>query len=162
MVYLRDQKRAIEETREAGAQLRQGTDWYQKNRNDKEAVSEAKRLAEGNMIEAALFHHKKAQDLREKAEAARDDRLMNQAAEEYKIASEHYPALPPRSTRTRRTSTSTATASPTRSTSPFQFDKAAEQYMKVRDSNLDNKYFEESARCGAGPTRADPAPDSEG
>ena len=144
MVYLRDQKRAIAEREKLARDYARGTGWYQKNRNDKEAVGEAKRLAEGNMIEAALFHHKKAQDIREKAEAGRDDRLMAQAVEEYKIAAEHYQRfleVYPHSKNFYEYSYSLADTY----YFSFQFEKAAAQYTKVRDSNLDNKYFEESA-----------------
>jgi tetratricopeptide (TPR) repeat protein len=144
MVYLRDQKRAIEEREKLAREYAKGTQWYEKNRHDKPAVDDAKRLAEGNMIEAALFHHKKAQDLREKAEAGRDDRLMQQAVESYKIAAEHYTRfleVYPHSKNFYEYSYSLADTY----YFSFQFERAAEQYMKVRDSNLDNKYFEESA-----------------
>jgi tetratricopeptide (TPR) repeat protein len=144
MVYLRDQKRAITEREKLARDYARGTEWYKKNRNDKEAIDEAKRLAEGNMIEAALFHHKRAQDLREKAEAARDDSLMAQAAEEYKTAGEHYLRfleVYPHSKNFYEYSYSLADTY----YFSFQFEKAAEQYRKVRDSNLDNKYYEQAA-----------------
>ena len=144
MVYLRDQKRAIEEREKLAREYARGTSWYEKNRLDKEAVTEARRLAEGNMIEAALFHHKKAQELRERAEASRDEQLMAQAVEEYKIAGEHYQRfleMYPTSKNVYEYSYSLADTY----FFSFQFEKAAAQYRKVRDSTLDNRYYEEAA-----------------
>jgi tetratricopeptide (TPR) repeat protein len=141
---LRDQKRALDARERLARDYLKGGDWYKANRSNPDALKEARQLAEGNMIEAALVHHRAAQNMRERAEANRDEALMKRAVEEYQVASGYYIKfleMYPNSKNYYEYSYSLAETY----YFSFQFERAAEQYQKVRDSNLDNKYFEDSA-----------------
>jgi tetratricopeptide (TPR) repeat protein len=141
---LRDQKRALEARERLARDYLKGGEWYKANRSNPDALKDARNLAEGNMIEAALVHHRAAQNLREKAQASGDEAMMKRAVEEYKVAGGYYIKfleMYPNSKNFYEYSYSLAETY----YFSFQFEQAAEQYQKVRDSVLDNKYFEDSA-----------------
>jgi tetratricopeptide (TPR) repeat protein len=142
----RDFQNALKEREVLARNYVKGSDWYKKNRDNKEAVDSAAELAEYALVAAAVNHHKAAQDLKKLAATRRppDGRMLDQIAKEYAqaaVAYEKYLEAYPNSKNTYEYSYSYA------ETLYFsgRFLEAATQYEKVRDSNLDNKYAEEAA-----------------
>jgi tetratricopeptide (TPR) repeat protein len=142
----RDFDNALKEREALAHNYLQGSDWYKHNRDNKEAIDTASELAELALVSAAVNHHKAAQELRKQAAAAKkpDPKILDRIASEYRLAAdayEKYLAAYPHSKNTYEYSFSYAEAL----YYSGRFVDAAKQYEKVRDSNLDNKYAEESA-----------------
>lgn len=142
----RDFDNALKEREALAHNYLKGSDWYKHNRDNKEAIDTATDLAELALVSAAVNHHKAAQELRKQAAALKkpDPKLFDRIASEYRLAAdayEKYLAEYPRSKNTYEYSFSYAEAL----YYSGRFLDAAKQYEKVRDSNLDNKYAEESA-----------------
>lgn len=114
-----------------------GTPWFYANEGDPDVVEEALALAEEALVHTAIDHHATAQELR----AAGDPG----ATAEYEIAARAYEAYLERFP-------DTPTSYENRynfAESLFysgQYEKAAEQYGQVRDSNLDNRLQEDAAQ----------------
>ncbi len=142
----RDFDNALKERERLARDYTKGSDWYKKNRDNKEAIDSAAELAELALIQAAVNHHKAAQDLKKLAAAKKspDPKVLEQIAKEYADASlayEKYLEQYPNSKNTYEYSYSYA------ETLYYsgRFTDAAIAYEKVRDSNLDNKYLEDAA-----------------
>ncbi len=142
----RDFTNALREREVLAKNYLKGSDWYKHNRDNKEATDAAAELAEYALIQAAVNHHKAAQDLK-KLSASRkpaDGRIFENIAKEYALAAsayEKYLDAYPNSKNTYEYSYSYA------ETLYFsgRFMDAAKAYEKVRDSVLDNKYAEDAA-----------------
>lgn len=141
----RDFDNALKERERLARDYTKGSDWYKKNRDNKEAIDTAAELAELALIQAAVNHHKAAQDLKKLAAAGKaSPKVLEQIAKEYadaSIAYEKYLEQYPNSKNTYEYAYSYA------DTLYYsgRFLEAAAAYERVRDSNLDNKYLEESA-----------------
>jgi tetratricopeptide (TPR) repeat protein len=142
----RDFQRALVEREALARNYTRGSEWYKKNRDNKEAIDSAAELAELALVSAAVNHHKGAQDLKKQLSALKkpDPRLLDQISKEYAqaaVAYEKYLEQYPNSKNAYEYSYSYA------ETLYYsgRFLDAATQYEKVRDSNLDNKYAEDAA-----------------
>jgi tetratricopeptide (TPR) repeat protein len=142
----RDFQHALVERENLARNYTKGTEWYKKNRDNKEAVDSAAELAELALVSAAVNHHKAAQDLKKQLAAMKkpDPQLLSTISKEYAQAAtayEKYLEQYPNSKNTYEYSYSYA------ETLYYsgRFLEAAAQYEKVRDSRLDNKYIEDAA-----------------
>lgn len=142
----RDFAHALAEREALARNYTKGTEWYKKNRDNKEALDQAAELAELALVSAAINHHKAAQDLKRMAAAAKkpDPRMLENISKEYAqaaLAYEKYLEQYPNSKNAYEYGYSYA------ETLYYsgRFLEAAAQYEKIRDSNLDNKYAEDSA-----------------
>ena len=142
----RDFGNALKEREALARNYLKGGDWYKHNRDNKEAIDAAAELAEYALIQAAVNHHKGAQELKKLAAAQKkpDPRMYENIAKEYALAAdayEKYLEAYPNSKNTYEYSYSYA------DTLYYsgRFADAAKAYERVRDSNLDNKYAEDSA-----------------
>src|SRR5581483_3644328 len=136
----RDFANALKEREALARNYGKGTDWYKKNRDNKEAIDKAQDLAENALVQVAVNHHKAAQDLKKICLAAKKPDLacIGKVSSEYAqaaLAYEKYLEQYPNSKNTYEYSYNYA------ETLFFsgRFLEAATAYEKVRDSNLDNK-----------------------
>jgi tetratricopeptide (TPR) repeat protein len=142
----RDFANALKEREALARNYGKGTEWYKKNRDNKEAIDKAQDLAENALVSVAVNHHKAAQDLKKICLAAKkpDLKCIEKVSSEYAqaaLAYEKYLEQYPNSKNTYEYSYNYA------ETLFFsgRFLEAATAYEKVRDSNLDNKYAEEAS-----------------
>jgi tetratricopeptide (TPR) repeat protein len=141
---LGDQQRELEASRQL-AQFGPGSDWYDNNAEHPIEQRRAEELAEQALIQQALHHHQIATTLRRRAVQNQDEALLQQAIDEYNTAAEayrHYIELYPNSPNAYELQYNLADAL-------FwseQYERAAEAYAAVRDSNLDDRYLSEAAR----------------
>lgn len=142
----RDFENALKEREVLARNYTKGTDWYKKNRDNREAIDQAAELAELALVSAAVNHHKAAQDLKKLAAASKKPSgdILERISKEYAqaaLAYEKYLDQYPASKNTYEYSYSYA------ETLYYsgRFLDAAKAYEKVRDSNLDNKYAEDAA-----------------
>ncbi len=111
--------------------------WHAANRNDAEALKNAKRLTESSLYTAALFHHRQAQ-------VAREASKIDMATAAYRRAAAAYGEYLRRFPNDKEAYELTFYHAETLYYAQ-QFALAAEQYEKVRDSNLDNRFLELAA-----------------
>jgi len=142
----RDFQRALVEREVLAKKYLKGGEWYKKNQDNKEAIDTAMELAELALVSTAVNHHKAAQDLKKMIAATKKPtpQQLEQVGKEYAYAAqayEKYLEAYPNSKNTYEYSYSYA------ETLYYsgRFLDAAHAYEKVRDSNLDNKYAEDSA-----------------
>jgi len=116
-----------------------GTAWFFANESDPEVVEAALKLAEEALVATALDHHAKAQQLRETDLAAAKAEYAI-AAKAYQAYLERFPDTP--SSYDYRYNFAEALYYGDR------FIEAAQQYVAVRDSNIDDR-LQETAASGA-------------
>lgn len=115
----------------------EGSVWYEANRDDKQAIAQAKALTEKSLYTAAIFRHQQAQAFKAAGRADDAKRSYAAAAAAYKGYLAQFPQA--------------------KNAYDFEFFlaeclyysedylNAAAQYDKVRDSTLDNKHLEGAA-----------------
>lgn len=113
------------------------TPWFYANEHDPEAIEKAFALAEGALVATALEHHAKAQQLRA-------DGDVEQARSEYQVAARAYEAYLERFPDTPSSYEYRFNFAESLYYSE-QFEQAAEQYGRVRDSNIDDRLQEDAA-----------------
>jgi tetratricopeptide (TPR) repeat protein len=134
---------AAKERELLGRNYSQGTPWYEKNKDDPEALSAARQLSEDALLSAATNVHAAAQACKTESatptpdQAARCKEMYATAAELY----EKYLAAYPDSRRAYEFSAYYADAL----YYSGQTELAIAAYKAVRDSELDNRYQEDSA-----------------
>ncbi|MEK6608951.1 MAG: tetratricopeptide repeat protein [Myxococcota bacterium] len=120
-----------------------GTEWESKNRGDPDAIRKAREFDEQSLIQAAVFHHKAAQEYRKMCVAG-DAARCQQASSEYALAAVAYQKYLERFPNTKNSYELFYYKAEALYFSQ-QFAAAAPAYEAVRDSNLDNRYQKESA-----------------
>ena len=136
---------AAKEREALGRNYTKGSDWYQHNRENPDALAAAQELAEDALLTAATNVHAGAQACKTKWQE------NQRTPPSWKSARSSTPRRPisTRSTwppiRTRSGSTSSPPSTPTRSTTRVSCPQAIAAYKVVRDSILDNKYQEDAA-----------------
>jgi TolA-binding protein len=141
---LREFEKAFAERNVLARSYLEGTPWYEANQNDQEAIAQAAELAEQALIEAATYHHTRAQELKEVAQTEGDVAAEEEAIREYRLAAvayENYLRNYPKSDNAYELGFFYAECL----YYSFRFPEAAEQYASVRDSNLGNQYRELAA-----------------
>ena len=120
-----------------------GSVWIAANAANEKAISDAANLAEQALIQAATYHHTRAQQLKDQAVGG-DFSAEQEAIREYQLAAlayERYLQRYPKSDNQYDLSFFYAECL----YYSFRFDEAAAQYEEVRDSELGTKYQEFSA-----------------
>ncbi len=141
----RDSQNALKEREVLAKKYLKGSDWYKHNRDNKQATDAAAELAEYALIQAAVNHHKAAQDLKNLAKTHKNDpKIYENIAKEYALAAEAYEKYLDQYPNSKNTYEYSYSYAETLYFSG-RFADAAKAYEKVRDSNLDNKYAEDSA-----------------
>ena len=142
----RDFTHALVERETLAKSYLKGSEWYKHNRDNKEATDAAAELAEYALIQAAVNHHKAAQELKKLAvsQPKPDPRIYENVAKEYALAADAYEKYLESYPNSKNTYEYSYSYADTLYYSG-RFADAAKAYEKVRDSNLDNKYAEDSA-----------------
>ena len=115
----------------------EGGAWFAANKNEAEALKNAKRLTESSLYTAAFFHHRQAQ-------VAREANKVDMATEAYRRAASAYGEYLKRFPNDKQAYELIFYYAETLYYSQ-QFALAGEQYERVRDSNLDNRFLELAA-----------------
>jgi tetratricopeptide (TPR) repeat protein len=115
----------------------EGSEWFRVNKDNREAIAQAKALTEKSLYTAAIFRHQQAQAFKQAGRADDARRSYQAAAQAYKGYLAQFPNA--------------------KNSYDFEFFlaeclyysedymAAAAQYDKVRDSPLDNKHLEQAA-----------------
>jgi len=133
---------AAKEREALGRNYTKGTEWYEANKTNAEAIAVAEQLSEDALLAAATGVHAAAQACKARVDAGQA--TIDQCKEMYATAAdlyEKYLAAYPGSKRAYEFSAFYADAL----YYSGQIDKAIVAYTAVRDSELDNKYQEDSA-----------------
>ena len=119
------------------AKYDEGSDWYTANRDDKPALERARELTERSLYRAAIYNHQQAQAYKQNNQTVRARDSYSRAANGYQTYLNRFPD--------------------SKNSYDFNFylaeclyygddfQKAAEQYALVRDSNADNRHLEAAA-----------------
>ena len=136
---------AAKEREALGRNYTKGTIWYEKNKENPEALAVARELAEDALLTAATNVHAAAQACKAKwQENPRDLNKLDECKQLYRTAAELYEkylAAYPNSKRSYEFSAFFADAL----YYSGQLPKAIVAYQVVRDSQMDNRYQEDSA-----------------
>lgn len=89
-----DRQRSFEQALRAREALARdyapGSPWYEANRDNAQALEAATELADASLLNAITNRHASAQELRQRALASRDAKLLAQARAEYRQAAQSY------------------------------------------------------------------------
>ena len=114
-----------------------GTDWFYANESDQDALVRAFELAEDALVATAVEHHETAQNLRSEGD-------FTGARSEYVVAATAYQAYLERFPNTASSYEYRFQYADSLYYSD-QFDRAAQNYAEVRDSNIDNRLQRDAA-----------------
>lgn len=120
------------------------SEWWQANEDNPAAQNEVARMARDALLEAAYHHHRTAQNLRQRGMAAQDGVLLERAVEEYNRAADAYRKFISQNPDTPDAYDINFNLAETLFWSG-QYSDAKEEYIAVRDSNLDDKYRSDAA-----------------
>lgn len=87
---MRDDEASIAERQDMVRNFGPGSAWYESNKNHPEVLARVDRRLELALNQAAQFHHKRAQDLKEEAANTGDEKFLVASLQEYKAAAEAY------------------------------------------------------------------------
>lgn len=135
---------AMGEREEFSRLFGKGTDWEKSNRNDAKALKNAQDYDEQALIKAAIYHHTRGKNLKSKGAATNDIKLLEEATQEYAIAAKAYEKYLERFPNTKNSYEIKYSYASCLYFSQ-RFPEAAVVFGEVRDSNLDNRYQEDSA-----------------
>ncbi len=121
----------------------EGSEWFEANSHDPEALAKAEELAEDALIQAAQYHHSRAQQLKAQAQGG-DAAAEDEAIREYRLAAVAYDNYLRRYPKSENAYTLNFLYAECLYYS-FRFPEAADQYAKVRDSKLGSRYQEPAA-----------------
>ncbi|MEZ4467162.1 MAG: tetratricopeptide repeat protein, partial [bacterium] len=119
------------------------SEWYAANQDNPKALDAARELLEESLIQAAQYHHSRAQQLKGKA-AAGDGAAERKAVEEYALAAEAYRDYLEQYPKSENSYDLGFFLAECLYYS-FNFPAAADQYGKVRDDKRSSKYTEVAA-----------------
>lgn len=123
----------------------QGTDWWNKNVDNPKEQRNAEKLAENSLIQSALHFHQEAQTLRRRCVEEKNVGLCDAAEESYAVAAKAYRGYLERYPNTPQAYELRYNLADALYWSG-KYEEAAVEYAIVRDSNLDDTHFAESAR----------------
>src|SRR5262249_10167596 len=121
-----------------------GTEWYKRNRDNPDALNTARDLAENSLLAAAIFHHKAAQTLKSQFAATHDAKLPSRIKSEYGVAGDLYAKYLERFPNSKNSYEYGYYYAEALYYSE-RFGDAADQYRKIRDSRMDNRFQEDAA-----------------
>jgi TolA-binding protein len=120
------------------------SEWWNANADNPLEQNEVARMARDALLEAAYNRHKTAQALRQRGLAAQDADILERAIAEYDLAAAAYRKFIEQNPDTPDAYDISFNLAETLYWSG-QYEKAKEEYAKVRDSNLDVKYRTDAA-----------------
>jgi TolA-binding protein len=135
---------AVHEREEFTRLFGAGTDWERHNRDHPEAIARARAIDEQALLQAAVFHHGGAQDLKRQCVGMGEAQKCDLAAKEYALAAAAYAKYLERFPGSRNAYELSYYLAESLYYSS-QFEQAADAYARVRDSNVDNRFQEDSA-----------------
>lgn len=122
-----------------------GTAWWNANMEHPEVQTRVEEMAKDALSNAALLHHQQAQALKAQAKASGDPEVMQFALEEYALAADAYrkylvqnPDIPDAYSLNYQLADALFWSG--------NYKAAKEEYKRVRDSNLDDKYQKDASR----------------
>jgi len=121
-----------------------GSAWYEENKGDADSLASAAELADASLLHAITNRHASAQDLRQKAMAKKDAKLLAQARDGYRQAAESYASY----LKQHPESKSAYEYSYLYAESLFyagEYAAAAAAYVRVRDADRKGSHLEEAA-----------------
>jgi tetratricopeptide (TPR) repeat protein len=124
---------------------REGSDWWEANKEHPVQQRRAEELAQDALINTAIAHHQRAQTLRRRCVQEQEPELCTQAQEEYGLAAMAYKAYVksyPNNPQAYELNYNMADALYWSE----NYEEAATEYSAIRDSNLDDKYLSVAAR----------------
>ena len=139
---------AIKEREEFTRLFGKGTEWEKRNQNNTKALKKAREFDEQALIQAAVFHHKAGQELKKRGMAMSDGAKLQQAAQEYALAAKTYRKYLDRFPDTKNSYEIRYSYASCLFYSQ-RFLEAAVAFAEVRDSNLDDRFRDESAFSAA-------------
>ncbi len=116
-----------------------GSPWWQANTDHPIEQMEVSRMTRNALLEAAYHFHRMAQNSRQRGLAAQDATLLERAINEYDLAANAYTKFIKQNPDTPDAYDISFNLAETLFWSG-QYEKARAEYVKVRDSNLDDKY----------------------
>ncbi|HET6340449.1 MAG TPA: tetratricopeptide repeat protein [Polyangiales bacterium] len=123
----------------------EASDWWEANKDHPVEQRQAEELAEDALINTAINHHQRAQQLRRTCVENQDLDLCKQAQAEYQLAAlayrgyiQHYPNNPQAYELQYNLADALYWSE--------NYEEAAREYAAVRDSNLDDTYLSQAAR----------------
>lgn len=142
----RNFEQALREREALAQRFAEGSEWFDRNRNNPDALKTAQELADAALMNAVFRRHESAQKLREQVQASKkpDPKLAAQAVDEYRRAAESYEAY-------LRSHPRDKNAYEYRyylAESLFygqRFPESAVAYEEVRDADPQGKYLEDAA-----------------
>ncbi len=123
----------------------EGSAWWEANKDHPVEQRHAEELAEDALINSAISHHQRAQQLRRNCVANQDLELCTQAQAEYGLAALAYRSYIKRYPNNPQAYELQYNLADTLYWAQ-NYEEAATQYAAVRDSNLDDTYLSTSAR----------------
>ncbi len=135
-----------QEIAEQGAldQYGPGSEWWKANADHPAEQNEVAQMTRDALLEAALHFHKTAQELRQRGLAAQDPALLERSIEKYNLAAEAYRNFIQQNPDTPDAYDINFNLAETLFWSG-QYALAKEEYKRVRDSNLDDKFRTDAA-----------------
>lgn len=140
----REFEKAMAEREEFTRRFGKGTEWERKNKDNTKALKKAQEYDEQALIQAAVFHHKRGQEVKKRGMAMNDINLLQNASKEYALAAKAYEKYLERFPNTKNSYEIKFSYAMCLYFSQ-RFMAAGKAFEEVRDSNLDNRYLEEAA-----------------
>ena len=123
----------------------EGSDWWEANKDHPVEQRRAEELAEDALVNTAIAHHQRAQELRRRCVELQEPDLCTQAQEQYSLAALAYRGYIQRYPNSPHAYELNYNLADTLYWSE-NYEDAAKEYASVRDSNLDDTYLSISAR----------------
>lgn len=123
----------------------EGSTWWNANLEHPEALKRAEELAENSLIGTAVYHHRRAQELRRRGVEEQNVELVKDAQKTYALAATAYRGYLVKYPNTLQAYELRYDLADALFWSE-DYEGAATEYAAVRDSNLDDRFLSESAR----------------
>jgi cellulose synthase operon protein C len=121
-----------------------GSEWWAANEEHPESQNQVAEMSQDALIGAAVAHHQNAQALRAKGQATGDQQVLEFALEEYNLAAASYKEFIDQNPDTPDAYDLNFQMADALFWSG-QYEAAKAEYIKVRDSNMDDRHREQAA-----------------
>ncbi len=126
------------------ANYEDGSDWHRHNQDNRKALRAARESSETALYTSAVYHHERAQSLKDEARLKGDAQILEQSKKHYEVAAQAYAEYLRRHPHSKNAYELNFYYADCLYFS-FKFPEAAAQYLRVRDAAADGKYREEAA-----------------
>ena len=135
---------AYAERRALTANYEDGSDWHSHNRDNRKALRAARETSETALYTSAVYHHERAQSLKDEARLKGDPQILAQSKHHYEVAALAYAEYLRRHPHSKNAYELNFYYADCLYFS-FKFPEAAAQYLRVRDAAVDGKFREDAA-----------------